>query len=130
LCRPVGSRGKTSLPESASYAWNDWATFRTVGFLVSRAQNNIDSPTCLPHRLGSGPDNHLLKQTGQPLKKFLPVLAIFKNRFAFDSSDDDMMQRTRGVNAGMAEYAFQIRNASPLVNKEATSPSGGNQQYE
>ena len=32
-----------------------------------------------------------------------------------------MMQRTRGVNAGMAEYAFQIRDAGPLVNKEATS---------
>jgi hypothetical protein len=44
-----------------------------------------------------------LKQTRQPLKKFLPVLAIFKNRIAFDSSDNDMMQRTRGVNAGIAE---------------------------
>ena len=32
------------------------------------------------------------------------------------------MQRTRGVNAGMTEYAFQIRDAVPLVNKEVTSP--------
>ncbi|MEN8690735.1 MAG: hypothetical protein AB1Z20_11570, partial [Desulfobacterales bacterium] len=82
------------------------------------------TPTGQPdwlHRFGFGPDNQLLKQTGQVLKKFLPVLAIFKNRFAFDSSDDDMMQRTRGVNAGMTEYAFQIRDAGPLVNKEATS---------
>ena len=98
---------------------------RPSGQLDSWYQGRRITPTGQPdwpHRFGSGSDNHLLKQTGQALKKFLPVLAIFKNRFAFDSSYDDMMQRTRGVNAGMTEYAFQIRDAVPLVNKEVTSP--------
>ena len=63
-----------------------------------------------------------------------PIKSIFQERAAFsedrtaaqenplDSSDDDMMQDTRGVNAGLAGYAFQTPASCSLVNKETTSP--------
>ena len=60
---------------------------------------------------------HLLQQTGEPLKKILPVLVIFENCFAFDSSNDDMMQGAAGVYAG---HVFQMRDSCQLVNKETT----------
>ena len=45
---------------------------------------------------------HLLQQTREPLDKILPVRVIFKYRFAFDPSNDDMMQGAGGI------YARQI----------------------
>ena len=42
--------------------------------------------------------SRLVQQTREPLAKILPVRVIFEYRFAFDSSDEDMMQ---GVGASM-----------------------------
>jgi hypothetical protein len=42
---------------------------------------------------------HLLKQPREPVEKILPVRVIFKYCFAFDPSNDDMMQGVGGVNA-------------------------------
>ena len=66
--------------------------------------------------------SHLPQKTGQSLKKILSVFFILENPFPFDSSDNNMMQGTRGVNAGLAWHALQILGSCSLVNKETTSP--------
>jgi hypothetical protein len=66
---------------------------------------------------------NLLQQTRQPFEKFLPVLVIFENRFTFYSSNDDMVQGTDCVYAGLAGHTFQLRDSCSLVNKETTSLS-------
>lgn len=65
----------------------------------------------------------LLKQTGQAFKKILPVLIILKNASPFDSSDDDMMQGTGRINAGLPWHGFQLPLRFLLVNNGTTSPS-------
>ena len=45
---------------------------------------------------------HLLQQMVKPLKKILPVLVIFENRFAFDPSNDDVIQAAGGFYASSA----------------------------
>ena len=66
---------------------------------------------------------HLLQQTRQPFEKFLPVLVIFENRLTFYSSNDDMVQGTGCVYAGLAGHTFQLRGSCTLVYKETTSHS-------
>jgi len=63
----------------------------------------------------------LLQKTGQPFKKIFPIFIISENRSALDSSDDNMMQGARGIDAGLAGHASQIPASHLLVNKETTS---------
>ena len=46
---------------------------------------------------------------GQSLEKILPVFVILENRSAFDSSNDDMVQRAGCIDSGFAGHAFQTQ---------------------
>ena len=50
---------------------------------------------------------HLLQHTREPLDKVLTVRVIFKYRFAFDPSIDDMMQDAGGIYASSAKHVIQ-----------------------
>jgi hypothetical protein len=47
-----------------------------------------------------------LGQTGELLKKSLPVLVTFEYRFAVDLLNDDMMQGARGIYASQIEMRY------------------------
>jgi hypothetical protein len=49
---------------------------------------------------------HLLQQTREPLDKILPVPVIFKYGFAFDPSNDDMMQVAGGIYSSSARQVI------------------------
>ena len=49
---------------------------------------------------------HLLEQTGEPLKKSLPVLVTFEYRFAVDPLNDDMMQGAGSIYASSARHVI------------------------
>jgi hypothetical protein len=50
-----------------------------------------------------------------PLKKIFPVRSVFKDRFAFDSPDDDVMQRTRGIYAGFTRQDIYVSDRTHYV---------------
>ena len=61
---------------------------------------------------------HLLKQLREPFDKILAVRVIFKYRFAFDPSNDDMLQVAGGIYASSARHVIEIRYLPKLVNIE------------
>jgi hypothetical protein len=56
-----------------------------------------------------------------PPEKILPVHAVFKNRFAFYSPDDDMVQGTGGIYAGSTGHNSCVSGRFHYVNR-STSP--------
>ena len=47
----------------------------------------------------------LLEHPAQPLDKIIAVLVVGKDLFALDTLDNDMMQRSGGVDAGLSGHA-------------------------
>ena len=64
---------------------------------------------------------HLLQQTRESLDKILQVRVTFKYRFAFDPSNDHMMQDAGGIYASPARHVIEIRYPPKVVNVETTS---------
>ena len=52
-----------------------------------------------------------------PLKKIFPVCAVFKDRFALDSPDDDAMQSTGGIYAGFTGHDILVSDRTHYVNR-------------
>jgi hypothetical protein len=52
--------------------------------------------------------SRLLQQMRESFKKIPTVFVILENRIPFDSSNDDMMRGTGGVNAGFSWQVSQI----------------------
>jgi hypothetical protein len=52
---------------------------------------------------------YLLRQTRERVYNILPVLVIFKYRFAVDPSNDDMIKGVGGIYAGFAGHGGFIQ---------------------
>jgi len=64
----------------------------------------------------------LLQETGNPRNEIVTVLVIGKDPLPFNSSNNNVMQCARGVDASLARHEFQISRECELVNNETTSP--------
>jgi hypothetical protein len=50
-----------------------------------------------------------------PLKKIFPVRGVFKDRFALDSPDDDVMQGTGGIYAGFTRHDILVSEHTHIM---------------